>query len=66
MVLHDALLQHLFMGTLDEKLRRRFVFNYGNGAAIWRELWPGAPARIASGLLSIPDATQSVAANFAA
>jgi glycosyltransferase involved in cell wall biosynthesis len=42
-VLHDALLQHLFMGALDEDAYvREFVFNYGEwsrGLAL--ELWRG-------------------------
>jgi len=42
-VLHDALLQHLFMGSLDEAgYLDEFVFNYGEWSRdLARELWRG-------------------------
>src|SRR5262249_8303904 len=42
-VLHDALLQHLFMGTLDETgYTGEFVYNYGEWSRdLARELWRG-------------------------
>jgi glycosyltransferase involved in cell wall biosynthesis len=42
-VLHDALLQHLFMGSLDEAgYVHEFVFNYGEWSRdLARELWRG-------------------------
>ena len=48
-VLHDALLQHLFMGALDgHAYVEEFVFNYGEWSReLARELWRG---RSASGL----------------
>ncbi len=42
-VLHDALLQHLFMGTLDESAYvSEFVYNYGEWSRdLARDLWRG-------------------------